>query len=208
MNHLFRVLCVALTCVCFCHPAAAERPVQWAQPIAAAGVPNLHQIAPGLYRSAQPTADGMQRLKGMGIRTVISFRAYHDDKEALAGTGIRAVRIPINTWDIRDSQVVATLKALKQKGDGPFLIHCQHGADRTGLMSAMYRIVVQGWDKRRAVDEMTQGGYGYHAIWKNIPHYIETVDIDEIRRQVDNGSPAPAASRRGAETRGALRPPG
>lgn len=185
MIGLLRVWAIVLLCAGFWTPAAAERPTQWAQPIAAAGVPNLHQIAPGLYRSAQPTPAGMQTLKKMGIRTVISFRAHHDDVKDLDGTGIRGVRIPVNTWDIRDSQVVAALKALKRQGEGPFLIHCQHGADRTGLMSAMYRMVVQGWDKQRALEEMTQGGFGYHAVWKNILDYIEHVDVDRIRRQVD-----------------------
>jgi protein tyrosine/serine phosphatase len=52
-------------------------------------------------------------------------------------------------------------------------------------MSAMYRIVIQGWDKQQAVDEMTKGGYGYHVVWKNILRYIKNVDVEKIRRQVD-----------------------
>jgi protein tyrosine/serine phosphatase len=187
MNRLFRVLSIAVFCLCYWNPAAAERSADWALPVAENGVPNLHQITANIYRSAQPTADGMRALKEMGIRTVISFRAYHDDSKMLAGTGIREVRIPINTWDVRDNQVVAAMKALKREQDGPFLIHCQHGADRTGLMSAMYRIVVQGWDKQRAIEEMTQGGYGYHVMWKNILQYIERVDVDDIRQKVGDG---------------------
>jgi protein tyrosine/serine phosphatase len=179
-----RILVVAFVVAAHCGTAVAERPPEWAQPVAVAGVPNLHQIAPGIYRSAQPSALGMHNLEAMGIRTVISFRNYHDDDAAIQGTHLRSVRVPINTWDIRDDQVVATLRALKNASDGPFLIHCQHGADRTGLMSAMYRIVVEGWDKPRAVAELTRGGYGYHTVWANILHYIDAVDVDKIRRQV------------------------
>jgi len=164
---------------------AAERPQEWAQPVAVEGVPNLHQITPRIYRSAQPTEIGMRSLEEMGVRTVISFRAHHNDRKLLKDTRIREVHIPINTWEIRDAHVVATLRKLKRETDGPVLIHCQHGADRTGLMSAMYRIVIEGWDKQRALEEMTQGGYGYHVVWKNILRYIKNVDVEKIRRQVE-----------------------
>ena len=179
------LLAFLLTFVFAWGPAAAEQPPEQAQPISLPGAPNLHRIAPNLYRSAQPTQIGMHNLEKLGIRTIISFRNNHDDAELLAGTRLRVVQVPINTWDIRDEHVVSTLRTLKRAEDGPFLLHCQHGADRTGLMSAMYRIVAQGWDKPRAIEELTGGGYGYHAVWKNIPRYIEHVDIDEIRRQVD-----------------------
>ena len=29
----------------------------------------------------------------------------------------------------------------------PGLVHCMHGADRTGTLRAPYRIAVQGWSK-------------------------------------------------------------
>jgi len=94
-------------------------------------------------------------------------------------------RIPINTWNIRDQDMVAALKALRNLDqDGPILIHCQHGADRTGLVSALYRVVYQGWTKEQALNELQNGGYGFHAIWQNIKRYLEQVDIDKLRREV------------------------
>ena len=35
---------------------------KWAEPMTLAGVPNLHKVTDGLYRSAQPTAEGMTNL--------------------------------------------------------------------------------------------------------------------------------------------------
>lgn len=176
---------LVLAVVLYCGSALAERPPEWAQPITLSGAPNLHRIAPGVFRSAQPSALGMRELEKIGIRTVVSLRNNHDDSGMLKSTRLRLVAVPIDTWDIRDEHVVTTLRVLKRTEDGPFLIHCQHGADRTGLMSAMYRIVIQGWDKKRAIEELTQGGYGYHAVWKNIPHYIDNVDVDKIRSLVN-----------------------
>lgn len=172
------------------HPGAraqvqtVPRPPAWAQPVSLPGVLNLHRITDQLYRSQQPSAEGMARLKQLGIQTIINLRAFHSDREALSGTGLLDAQLHVNTWHIEDEDVVAVLRLLRQPGNGPFLIHCQHGADRTGLMSAMFRIVEQAWTKEAAIEEMTEGGYGFHAVWRNIPRYIQAVDVDKIRALV------------------------
>ncbi|MFJ2988542.1 dual specificity protein phosphatase family protein [Collimonas sp. NPDC087041] len=163
----------------------ATRPLQWAQTVADAPVSNLHRVTPLLYRSAQLSKDDVPTLQSLGIKKVISFRAFHADDKILAGSNIAMQRIPINTWNIRDQDMVAALKALRNLDqDGPILIHCQHGADRTGLVSALYRVVYQGWTKEQALNELQNGGYGFHAIWQNIKRYLEQVDIDKLRRAV------------------------
>jgi len=63
-------------------------------------------------------------------------------------------------------------------------LHCQHGADRTGLITALYRIVYQGWSKDQALEEMLQGGFGYHAVWGNIPDYIRNIDSAWLKQAV------------------------
>jgi protein tyrosine/serine phosphatase len=90
--------------------------------------------------------------------------------------------LSVKTWHIEDEDVIRVLRIINKKENGPFLIHCQHGADRTGVMSAMYRIVVQGWTKDDAIKEMVDGGYGFHPIWSNIIHYVKNVNVDKIKR--------------------------
>ena len=166
----------------------AARPIQWAQNIADVRVNNLHRITPALYRSAQLSREDVPELQKLGIRKVISFRAFHADDSILAGTQITMQRIRINTWYIRDEDMVAALKALRTADqDGPVLIHCQHGADRTGLVSALYRMVYQGWTREQALDELQHGGYGFHPIWQNITNYLKHVDVERLRQEVDNG---------------------
>ncbi len=65
----------------------------------------------------------------------------------------------------------------------PILVHCQHGADRTGVMSVIYRVAVQGWSKEEAIREMVKGGINYHEIWINIPPWIRKLDIEKIREE-------------------------
>lgn len=50
-------------------------------------------------------------------------------------------------------------------------------------MTAVYRVAVQGWSKPAAIREMTQGGYGYHAVWRNLVEYLEQLDVDRIKRE-------------------------
>lgn len=168
-------------------PAAADaRPERWAEPIELEGAPNLHRISPTLYRSEQPTALGMKNLEKLGIRTVINLRAFNDDADEVKGTTLRTERVKILTWRIDDKHVIEVMRMLKKPENGPFLIHCQHGADRTGLMSAMYRILEQGWAPEDALKELVDGGYGYHSMWKNIVRYVRSVDADKLRAAIES----------------------
>ncbi len=65
------------------------------------------------------------------------------------------------------------------------LIHCQHGADRTGLMSAMYRMLEQNWTAQEALDELVDGGYGFHSVWKNIKRYVLSADVARLRAALE-----------------------
>jgi protein tyrosine/serine phosphatase len=80
---------------------------------------------------------------------------------------------------------------LLAEGSGPVLIHCWHGADRTGVVAAVYRMALQGWDKDAARHEMFRGGFGYHTLWRNIPGYLARVDADAMRAAL--GEPAPVS---------------
>jgi protein tyrosine/serine phosphatase len=162
----------------------AARNERWAVPITLEGVPNLHQITPTLYRSEQPTALGFRNLEKLGVRTVINLRAFNSDDDEVRGTALRTERVKILTWNVDDAHVVDVMRMLRNPDNGPFLIHCQHGADRTGLMSAMYRILEQGWTADDALAELRDGGYGYHAMWKNILRYVRSADVDKLRAAI------------------------
>jgi protein tyrosine/serine phosphatase len=172
----------------------APRNERWALPITLEGVPNLHQITPTLYRSEQPTRLGFRNLEKLGIRTVINLRWFNDDAREAAGTSLRTERVKILTWNIDDEHVIDVMRMLRNRENGPFLIHCQHGADRTGLMSAMYRVLEQGWTPDEALEELTAGGYGYHSVWKNILRYVRSADVDELRAAIAAASTGSTAT--------------
>lgn len=165
--------------------AFAERPEKWAQPVKGTAVKNLNRITPQLWRSAQPDAAGMRELERLGVKTVIDLRDFNDDRKEARGTKLRLQRVNMDAWHIEDEDIVRVLALLRRKENGPFLIHCQHGSDRTGVACAMFRLVEQRWSREEAIRELTDGGYGFHSLWKNIPRYLRKVDIGKIRKRVD-----------------------
>jgi protein tyrosine/serine phosphatase len=163
----------------------AKRPPEWAQPILLPGAPNLHRVAPGLYRSAQPTAEGFQQLKYLGIETVVNLRSFHSDRYAIGDTGLAYEHIYMKAWHPEEKEAVRFLQIVTNPKRTPVLVHCQHGADRTGTMVALYRVAVQGWSKEKALKEMTAGGYGFHGIWKNLLSWFNAIDIDAVKARAD-----------------------
>jgi protein tyrosine/serine phosphatase len=165
---------------------SATRPSTWATPVELAGAPNLHRVEKNFFRSAQPDAEGFKGLAtAHGVRTVVSLRAFNADEPLAQGLPLNLERFRINTWNIRRKDVVAALQTLRRASrEAPVLLHCQHGADRTGMITALYRILYQGWSKAAALDEMQNGKFGYHAVWGNIPRFIRRADVGRLRQDV------------------------
>ena len=168
--------------------AGGARPANWAVPIEKPGLANLHRVSPDLYRGAQPTAEGMRELKKMGVKTVLNLRALHSDRDELGDTELAYEHIDMKPWHAESEDVIKFLKIASDKAKTPVFVHCQHGADRTGTMCAIYRVVVQGWSKDDAIREMKEGGYGHHTLFKNLPKFIENLDVEKLRQQI--GLPA------------------
>ncbi len=183
-------LCLSLMAFFSIHPAQAApsqflRPSEWAQPIEAQY--NLFQMSPTLYRSALPNDSVLPLLDKLKVRTVITFLPQ-SDAPWLSAPGINQVQIPYRTNHVDDSLVLSALRAIETgQSKGPVLMHCKHGSDRTGLIAAMYRVVVQGWSKEDALEEMTEGGFGDSHHFKDGIRYMMHADIDKLRQALANG---------------------
>lgn len=164
--------------------AASARPARWAQPVDKKGLPNFHKVSDTLYRGAQPTAEGFRQLEAMGIKTVVNLRAFHSDKDEMKGSGLAYEAIPMKTWHPDVPDIVRFLAVVTDTNRTPVFVHCQHGADRTGTLNAIYRIVVCNWSKEDAIEEMTKGDYGFHSIWTNLIDFINKLDIEAVRKQL------------------------
>ena len=168
----------------------AARPLEWARRVDrfAAHVPNLYQVNDQLYRSAQPDSDGFRALQEMGVRSVLSLRQTMADGQLATGTDLALSRVPLKARWVGEKGGAKVVQAMRELRvglkRGPVLVHCHHGADRTGLICALWRIFDDGWSRQSAIDEVIEGGYGFHPIWFNIPRYLREVDLADLRDRI------------------------
>jgi protein tyrosine/serine phosphatase len=143
---------------------------------------NAESVDGKVWRSPQPNREEFSRLKQQGVGEVLNLRQWNSDDGEAEGLVLHRVRM--NAGDIGDEQMLEALLVLTE-AESPVLVHCWHGADRTGVVVAMYRMVVQRWSRERAIAELMEPRFGHHAaVYPNIREYLESVDIDAMRRRL------------------------
>lgn len=162
---------------------ASQRPQQWASVVQPAQ--NLYQVSPQLYRSKQPVQADTASLQQLNIKTVINLRARNQDAVELAQNRLKLVHVPINTWSISSEQLAQALWQIElAQQQGNVLLHCYHGSDRTGVVSAMYRIIYQQWPIADAQREMKYGGFGFHPVWVNIDQFFKPEKVAQVKQLI------------------------
>lgn len=168
--------------------SAATRPARaWAARVDAPPLANFYRVTDGLYRGAQPDAAGMARLKELGIKTVVNLRDKHSDSDKIGPLGLKHVGIKVNTFTPQSEQIAEFLRVACDPNNAPVFVHCHRGIDRTGMMCAAYRMVVCGWSKDEALDEMTNGPFGYDGMFSNVVDFLWRLDVEELKRQAAAG---------------------
>lgn len=149
------------------------------------GLPNYHIVDDVLLRGGQPSNSGLRELAKGGIKTIINLRTEDFNKKVINAyrtDQIRTVHLPFYPYEPQDQLMIDFLKIMLNPKHKPVFVHCFHGADRTGVVIAIYRIVVQNWDKEKAIAEMKKRGL--HWWHKNLIDYIQNLDVDYIRSQI------------------------
>ncbi|MDD4889582.1 MAG: tyrosine-protein phosphatase [Phycisphaerae bacterium] len=145
-------------------------------------VQRFHAVVPGvLYRSAQPTNETSWRiLRRYGITTIVMLRVPDESKlwmieerEDTREHHIQLVVVPMLTSKPQADHVAEALKAIRSAPRG-CLVHCEHGRSRTGLVVAAYRVVVQGWSAKTAIQEMAN--YGCEADDHKNPVFVSMLE--------------------------------
>jgi protein tyrosine/serine phosphatase len=152
-------------------------------------------VTPGvLYRSAQLPVQGLQRVvHDHGIRTVICIRdesaAVEAERAWCQRNEVEFIRMPARNWDgvpgasRIDPCLRAFLDVVRDPERQPVLVHCFAGVHRTGGYVAVYRMEVEGWSNRDAVEEMRTMGY-------------DRIDADlDIRQYIDSYRPGVLVTR-------------
>lgn len=117
---------------------------------------NFYQVAPGVYRSNQPTDGQLRKYARMGIRTIVSLRpprpspAYQFEKESCDRLGLTLINIQLHSRMAPSAENLLELLRIFRRVERPMLMHCKSGADRAGLASTIYLMVIEGEPLERA----------------------------------------------------------
>lgn len=146
---------------------------------------NFHKVNDWLYRGGQPTKQQFYELARMGIKTVICLRwgnkMIHAEQELVRQTGMEFISIPMFYWQLASKQGIHDFLALLDDANKrPIFVHCFHGADRTGLLIAMYRMSRDGWGVTQAYAEMKLRGFHRFRI-----RHFKWILFDYARRLQD-----------------------
>ncbi len=105
---------------------------------------NFDAVAPGVYRSNYPSHARLEHYRDLGIKALFTLRGqssnHHYVLEADScrqlGLSLHALALSARKAPPKDllRQVFEIFDVIPR----PFLIHCKSGADRAGLVSALY----------------------------------------------------------------------
>lgn len=111
---------------------------------------NFYPVAPGVYRSNQPTHERFERLKQMGIKTVLNLRGaagaahYLVEEESCRRLGLTLVSVNLMARQAAPRHDILHLIRAFREIEKPFVMHCKSGADRAGFASAIYLMEIEG----------------------------------------------------------------
>ena len=140
------------------------------------GVPNAGNVNGTLYRGAQPHDSSYADLQKLGMGIVVDLRGESGEvsaeKKAVESLGMKFVNLPWSGAGLPSRDELLTFfTLLRDNPDQKIFLHCQYGADRTGVMIALYRIAVDHWTPDQAIAEMKD--FHYHSFM--LPHLAKYV---------------------------------
>jgi protein-tyrosine phosphatase len=165
------------------------RPSEWAQPVPGLALDNCYRVSADLYRSEQPAQSDLPALKNLGIRSVVSLYQFLPDSRAFEQAGFRLFQYRMAAGSVTEEDLRRALASIRD-APKPVLVHCWRGSDRTGAVVAAYRIAFQGWTREQAIDELVNGGYGFHASsYPNIVTLIQSLDVGKLKQVATSAAP-------------------
>ncbi len=153
------------------------------------GLPNFAKVNEKLYRGGQPTVQGFDALRRLGIRTVVDLRDDDDragvERERVTAAGMRFVNVPLSNWfGPKDTKIDEVLRIIDAPENQPVFVHCRRGSDRTGTVIGAYRILREGWEFKRAMSEAESFGLGWWQFWMR--DYLRDLARERGRRSTDD----------------------
>ena len=143
-------------------------------------IDNFAKVSDIYYRGAQPVGQDYADLEALGVKTVINLTsddAQPGEKAAVERSKMRYVDIPMTTRVAPTTeQMLAFMSVVNDPASQPVYVHCVGGRHRTGVMTAVYRMVNDDISGGDAFKEMKQYKYGADFLHPEFKSFVQTFD--------------------------------
>lgn len=154
-------------------PAAAQNA---AFSLSRVRIDNFGMINANYYRGAQPKGRDYADLAALGVKSLIDLT----DDDGLASepamaksAGMKSFKIPMNGHvPPTQAQLGQFMKIVNDPQNQPVYVHCVGGKHRTGVMTAAYRMIHDGWTGDRAFEEMKHFKFGMDFLHPEFKRFV------------------------------------
>jgi protein tyrosine phosphatase (PTP) superfamily phosphohydrolase (DUF442 family) len=119
---------------------------------------NFDVVSEGLWRGAAPSHQAMVKLAESGVKTIVDLRmagqGAAEEKARASKLGIKYIHIPLGFKGPSLLKVAQFLNIVNNPANQPVFVHCRYGADRTGALVAVFRVIHDHWTFNQAYTEM------------------------------------------------------
>jgi undecaprenyl-diphosphatase len=125
---------------------------------------NFHLVSPKTaYRSAQLDKGELEYyVSKYKIKSIVNLRGkcpdqkwYREEKEVSRALGLEHYDVALSAYNEPTSEQIDRLITIFKKTALPVLLHCRGGADRAGLASAVWKVIVDNEPKSVAQRQLS-----------------------------------------------------
>ena len=152
---------------------------------------NFHKIDENLYRSNMPTPSRIRDYRKLGIKTIVNLRGVRRDggwlleNEACGKYNIKLIDFRARSRAAPEKEMIFKAEKLFNSIQYPALIHCKSGADRAGIMCALYMLIYKKQDPEIAKKQLS---WKYlHVKWAKpgvLDSFVENYSIDYKKNKI------------------------
>lgn len=153
---------------------------------------NRFRISPQVERQNHPPPFGVARAARRGIKTIVNLRGENDfgsyslSKQACERHGITMVDFRMYSRRLPSKREILGAKKLFDTVEYPILMHCKAGADRAGIMSALYLLLHEGRPVEEAQRQLHwRFGHVRHTKTGILDFFLEAYARANAREPID-----------------------
>lgn len=134
------------------------------------GLHNVNRATETMIVGSEPEGEvAFQKLKELGVKTIVSVDGAKPNVELARKYGLRYVHIPIGYDGIEKESALAMTRVARES-QGLTYVHCHHGKHRGPAAAAIICLAAGTISKPEAVDLMKRAGTGkdYVGLWRDV----------------------------------------